>query len=61
MRRWKLWVPLLRCPACRRWLKIMERGQWTIKLASKKDVEAAGQRDPDLEDAANDMERRANA
>lgn len=44
MKRWKLWVPLLRCPGCRRWLKIIERGMWQVRLASKKEISEAGQR-----------------
>ena len=38
MKRWKQFFPLLRCPGCRRWLKLVSHGNYKLTLASKGEI-----------------------
>jgi len=39
MKRWKNFFPLLRCPGCRRMLKLVGHTEYKLRLASGKEVE----------------------
>lgn len=38
MKTWKNFFPLMRCPSCRRWLRIRGRSEYKLSLASTKEI-----------------------
>jgi len=38
MKRWKQYFPLLRCPACRRWLVLNSHAHYALRSASKAEI-----------------------
>ena len=47
MKTWKNFFPLMRCPACRRWIRIRGRSEYKATLATAREVkEIRGEDDP---------------
>ena len=40
--RWRHYFPVLRCPYCRRWLKLEERAEYKFRGATKDEIKEAG-------------------
>jgi hypothetical protein len=38
MKTWKNFFPLMRCPACRRWIRIRGRSEYKATLATAREV-----------------------
>ena len=39
MKSWKNIFPLMRCPKCRRWLFVRGKSQYTLRLATKAEIQ----------------------
>jgi len=55
VKRWKQFFPLLRCPGCRRWIRLVGHSEFRLSIASASQVrEAMPDREVMADEAAGD-------